>query len=143
MKRLLLPAFAVLLVAGLAGLSQTQQAKKTHRIVFAMNSGEADWSQVLGNIGNMRTAFAPENVEIEVVCYGKGVEFLKNTNTAWQKRIETAIEAGTVFAACQNSMRLRKLEEKDMFTFSKYVDSGAAQVVRRQEQGWAALKSGE
>ena len=143
MKKYVLPSIALLLIAGIAGLSQTQPAKKKHHIVFAMNSPEADWTQVMGNIGNIRTAFAGDDVEIEVVCYGKGTELLHNTNTAWQERIEKAIAAGTVFAACRNSMRLRKLTEEDMFKFATFVDSGAAQVVRRQEQGWAVLKSGE
>ena len=143
MKKFIAPALAVLMIAAIAGISQTQPAKKTHHIVFAMNSPEADWGQVLNNLGNIRTAFAGDDVEIEVVCYGKGTELLHKTNKAWQERLEKAIAAGTVFAACKNSMKLRQLEEKDMFTFSKYVDSGTAQVVRRQEQGWALLKSGE
>ncbi len=143
MKKFIAPAIAVLLVAAIAGISQTQPAKRAHHIVFAMNSPEADWSQVFGNLGNIRTAFAGDDVEIEVVCYGKGTELLHNTNAAWKERIEKAIAAGTVFSACRNSMRLRKLEEKDMFTFSQFVDSGTAQVVRRQDQGFALLKSGE
>jgi intracellular sulfur oxidation DsrE/DsrF family protein len=39
-------------------------------------------------------------------------------------------------------MRRLKLQKSDLFDFVVTVDSGVAEVVRKQEAGWAYLKGG-
>ena len=51
-------------------------------------------------------------------------------------------EAGVRFAACQNTMRRRNISKEDLLPFVGTVDSGVAEVVRKQEEGWAYLKGG-
>lgn len=40
-------------------------------------------------------------------------------------------------------MRRRNVTTADLLPFAGQVDSGAAEVVRKQEAGWSYLKSGE
>ena len=143
MKRLLAPLTVLLLLAGVAAVSQTSPAPRKHKVVFSMNSPEPAWGQVLNNIANMKAAFAGEEVQVEVVCFGKGISLLLKDNKAYEERLQKAAAEGVVFAACKNSMRLRKLTEDDLFKFAQPVDSGAAEVVRKQEAGWSLMKSGE
>jgi intracellular sulfur oxidation DsrE/DsrF family protein len=98
---------------------------------------------VLGNIENMQRAFAPEPVQIEVVCFGKGLELLLKTDTAYQEHLKKVVDSGVSVVACQNSMRKRNVTTADLLPFAGQVDSGAAEVVRKQEAGWSYLKSGE
>ena len=131
----LLPAFAAI-----------PQAPKSHphRVVFEMNSpGSAAWDQALANIENMQKAFAPEPVEIEVVCFGKGLDLLLRTDTAYAEHLKTLVASGVRVVACQNSMRRHNVTTSDLLPFAGQVDSGVAELVRRQEAGWSYLKSGE
>lgn len=141
MKRVLVLALAALLIAALAAFPQSSTK---HRVVFQMNTPSQDaWNQLFGNIENIRTAFAPQPVEIEVVAYGKGINLLLKTNAEFEERIKAAAASGVVFGACQNTMRMRKLTMADIFSISTAVDSGVAELVRKQEAGWSLVKVSE
>ena len=133
------------LLVGLTGLAAAQTAAaKKHQVVLQMNVDGADsWNQLLGNINNVQTAFGADNVAIEVVAYGKGLSLLLKTNATYEERIKAAANKGVVFAACQNSMRLRNVKTEDLFPFSTQVDSGVAELIRKQEAGWIYVRAGE
>ena len=144
MKTTLLAVFALALAG--AAVAQTAQppAAAKHKVVFQMNVADTDsWNQLLGNIGNARTAFQRDGVEIEVVFYGKGLSALLKTNAAYEERLKKAAADGVVLAACQNSMRLRKVTSQDIFPFSTEVDSGVAELIRKQEAGFSYIRAGE
>jgi len=142
MKTTLLALFAFT-IAGSA-LAQTAAPAK-HKVVLQMNVADNDsWNQLLGNIGNVQTAFRNNGgVQIEVVFYGKGLSALLKTNTAFEERLKKAATDGVTLAACQNSMRLRKVTSEDIFPFSTEVDSGVAELVRKQEAGFSYIRAGE
>lgn len=142
MKTILL-ALAACTIAGSA-LAQTAAPAK-HKVVLQMNVADNDsWNQLLGNIGNVQTAFKNDGgVQIEVVFYGKGLSALLKTNTMFEERLKKAAADGVTLAACQNSMRLRKVTSQDIFPFSTEVDSGVAELVRKQEAGFSYIRAGE
>ena len=142
MKTTLLALFAFT-IAGTA-LAQTAAPAK-HKVVLQMNVADNDsWNQLLGNVGNVQTAFKNDGgVQIEVVFYGKGLSALLKTNTAFEERLKKAAADGVILAACQNSMRLRKVTSQDIFPFSTEVDSGVAELVRKQEAGFSYIRAGE
>jgi hypothetical protein len=133
---------ALTLLLAIAAVPQTPKTHP-HRVVFEVNSPSPAWDQVLGNIENMQKAFAPEPVQIEVVCFGKGLELLLKTDTAYEEHLKRVVDSGVSVMACQNSMRKRNVTTADLLPFAGQVDSGAAEVVRKQEAGWSYLKSGE
>ena len=47
-----------------------------------------------------------------------------------------------MFAACENTMRKKKVTKEPLLPFVTTVDSGVAEVVRKQEEGWAYIKGG-
>jgi intracellular sulfur oxidation DsrE/DsrF family protein len=51
-------------------------------------------------------------------------------------------EAGVVFAACENTMKKQNVTKEQLMPFVITVDSGVAEVVRKQEAGWAYIKGG-
>jgi intracellular sulfur oxidation DsrE/DsrF family protein len=144
MKTILL-AVLLLTFAG-AAFAQTPQAASPakHKVVFQMNVGDNDsWNQLFANIGNVQKAFQKEGLQIEVVFYGKGISALLKTNTAYEERLKKAAAEGVVLGACQNSMRNRKITSQDIFPFSTEVDSGVAELVRKQEAGFSYIRAGE
>jgi intracellular sulfur oxidation DsrE/DsrF family protein len=113
-------------------------------VVLQMNvANDESWNQLFGNVRNLQTAFGKDNVQIEVVFYGKGITALLKTNTAFEEQLQKAHDSGVVLAACQNSMRQRKIKSEDIFSFSTEVDSGAAELVRKQEAGFSYIRAGE
>jgi len=143
MKKTILTSIALILVLVIAAVSQTPQAHK-HQVVLQMNVDNQDsWNQLFGNVQNLQTVFGVDNIQIEVVAYGKGLSLLLKTNSAFEERMKKAIANGVVLAACQNSMRLRKVTTDDLFPFASQVDSGVAELVRKQEAGWSYIRAGE
>src|SRR5665213_2397336 len=142
MKTILL-ALVAFTAAGSA-LAQTAAPAK-HKVILQMNVADNDsWNQLLGNIGNVQTAFKNDGgTQIEVVFYGKGLSALLKTNTAFEERLKKAAADGVVLGACQNTMRLRKITSQDIFPFSTEVDSGVAELIRKQEAGFSYIRAGE
>lgn len=150
MKSRVLPLTAVFialitgaLTTAVAVHAQQNTAPKKHKVVFQMNMPSDSWNQLLGNVGNIQKSFGADNVQIEVVFYGKGLTALLKTNTAYEERLKKLADAGVVLGACQNSMRLMKVTGDDIFPFSTQVDSGVAELVRKQEAGFIYIRAGE
>ena len=144
MKTTLLAVLAL----GLTGtaLAQTPPAAAPvkHKVVFQMNVADNDsWNQLFGNIGNAQRAFQKDGIQIEVVFYGKGITALLKTNTQFEERLKKAAADGVVLGACQNTMRLRKIASEDIFPFSTEVDSGVAEIIRKQEARFSYIRAGE
>jgi intracellular sulfur oxidation DsrE/DsrF family protein len=141
MKKIILILIALMLVVAFAAISQTPP---THKVVLQMNTdGPDSWNQLFGNIQNIQQVFGADKIQIEVVAYGKGLSLLLKTNSAYEERMKKAIASGVVLAACQNTMRLRKVTTEDLFPFSSQVDSGVAELIRKQEAGWSYIRAGE
>lgn len=41
--------------------------------------------------------------------------------------------------ACRNAMKMRRVKTEELFPFAGQVDSGIAEMVRKQESGWAYI----
>ncbi len=140
----MLAAMAVILGLALTTLpkqafSQSNQA--THHVVFDMAKGEDTWDLLITHVNNLRNAFADEGgSEVEVVFYGPALKMLLKTNKKHEEGLRKLAEAGVILSACQNAMKFYKVKSEDLFPFANEVDSGLAQIVRRQEQGWALIR---
>lgn len=114
-----------------------------HRVVFEVNvHGTEQWQGILNNVENLQKSFGRETTEIEVVAHGKGLGLILKTNEAMRQRIQLISDAAVHFAACENTMRRMDLKREDLMPFITTVDSGVAEVVRKQEAGWSYIKSG-
>ncbi|HQT34041.1 MAG: DsrE family protein [Thiobacillus sp.] len=114
-----------------------------HRVVFEVNvDGAEQWQGILSNVENLQKTFGNEATEIEAVVHGKGLGLILKTNEAMRERLQSVSGAGVRFAACENTMRRMNLKMEDLMPFATTVDSGVAEVVRKQEAGWSYIKSG-
>lgn len=138
MKKTILGAAALALVAVLAGVSQTPATHK-HRIVFQMSEPEDAWGSMVAHVTSIQKAFAKDGSEVEVVFYGGGLDMLRNTNSAYEERLKILADSGVTLAACQNAMRFKNVKTEDMFPFVAQVESGVAELARKQEAGWAYI----
>jgi len=133
---------ACLLALTFAVISKTQTPSgPKHKVVFHLNESEGPtWDAVIGHVTNLRKAFEKDGgAQVEVVFNGDGVNMLRKTNTASEEGLKRLFGEGVVLAACQNSMRGRNLKPEDLFPFATPVDSGVAELTRKQEAGFAYI----
>lgn len=118
------------------------QATATHRVLFELTSDDREaWTSVLNNVENVKKALGATS--IEVVAHGKGLALLTAASNAdVYDRLKQSADSGVVFAACENTMKRKNLQKSDLVPFATTVDSGVAEVVRRQEAGWSYVRSG-
>jgi len=134
-------------VCGAVGLvvsagEEPQGAGGKHRVCFEfVSQGGEQMESVLDNVENATTALGP-HTETMVIAHGPGLALLMNTNKAGAKRIGSLIGKGVVFAVCENTMKKKGVTKADLLEGVTTVDSGVAEVVRRQEAGWSYVKSG-
>ena len=138
MKTLLLAVPVSVVVLGCIALSQAPAGPK-HHVVFQLSeeSGPA-WDSLVVHVNNTMKSLAEDGgSEVEVVFYGPGLLMLKKSNTAFEERLEQLSKNGVKLLACRNAMKNRNVKTEDLFPFAGQVDSGIAEMVRKQEAGWA------
>jgi uncharacterized protein len=136
MRKTIAAIAALLLVLVFAALSQTPSGPK-YQVVFQLTEPEGQaWDMMIAHVTNMRAALAKDGVQTEVVFFGPGLNMLLKKNTAYEERLKKLADAGVTLAACQNAMKFMKVTTDDLFPFAAQVDSGVAELVRKQKAGW-------
>lgn len=120
----------------------TADAVVQHRIIVHVDDAETSgkWKLAINNINNLRDTLGAANVQVELVAYGPGIKMLANSNTAQAAQLKALADSGVVLAACQNSMKSSGLTSADMLPFATQVPSGAAEIVKKETEGWGYLK---
>ena len=140
-RSLFLAGGAALLAAVLPVAARAQAQAVKNRALFQVTDNDpARWNMILNNMQNLREGVAGEPVEIALVAYGPGVNMLKGDSPVKQ-RIAEALKSGVKVNACQNTMNGMKLTPADMLPEIGYVPSGVVEVMRKQQQGWAYIRS--
>jgi len=140
MRKTIFALVVLALVLAFTAGSQTAAAPK-HHVVFQLTEAEGPaWGSLVLHVNNMRKAFAADGgSQVEVVFFGPGLNMLRKTNTAYEERLKQLADSGVTLSACQNAMRLMNVKTEDLFAFAGQVDSGIAELVRKQEAGWAYI----
>ncbi|MCE4216799.1 DsrE family protein [Aquirufa antheringensis] len=113
---------------------------QTHKVVVQLNTSDTlVWHGALKNISNLQTALGP-TTQIELVAHGSGIGILIDGKTTQKSKIAELAASGVLFKACENTIRERKIDRSTILTQAGTVPSGVAEVVLKQEAGWAYLK---
>ena len=132
---------AVLAVAlPIAVRAQATTAPRNRALFQVTDNDPARWNMILNNMINLKEGVGSEGVEIELVAYGPGIHMLK-ADSPVKHRIADAVKSGVHVNACQNTMSNMKLTPADMQPEIGYVPSGVVEVMKKQQQGWAYIRS--
>jgi intracellular sulfur oxidation DsrE/DsrF family protein len=140
-RRIFLAAGAVLggTVTAINASAQTSPAGK-HKVVFHVAAPVGFFN----NVNNIIEAFkADGGVQVDVVFNGQGLNMLVKAKSEYETQLKAVADKGVKLSACQNSMKRLKVTTEELFPFAAQVDSGVAELVRKQESGWAYIKAGE
>lgn len=140
MKKTILLAAAMVLALVAVAVSQTP-AEPKHKAVFQLTEPQGqDWDMLIAHVNNARAALAKDGgSEMEVVFFGPGLNMLLKKNAAYEERLKQLADSGVKLAACQNAMRLMNVKSEDLFPFATEVDSGVAELIRKQTAGWTYI----
>ncbi|GAB3448794.1 DsrE family protein [Massilia solisilvae] len=132
-------AAAAALCAG-AVAAEPARAGGPYKVVIQVSDADPHkWNLTLNNARNAAADLGKDTV-IEIVVFGPGIGMLK-AGSEVGARITEAAAAGIKLVACQNTMRALHLEPKDMLPEAGYVPSGVGELIRRQHEGYAYLRS--
>lgn len=127
-----------------AALSQDkkmQTMKRTHKVVMQVTEGDSlTQLAVIGQVRNIKKQLA--DATIEVVCHANALEMLLKSGSKVSAHIGELKQAGVTFAACENTMARKKATASDLVTGVETVPSGLAEIILKQEEGWAYIKGG-
>jgi intracellular sulfur oxidation DsrE/DsrF family protein len=113
---------------------------QTHKVVIQLNTSDTlVWHGALKNISNLQTALG-YSTQIELVAHGAGISILVDGKTTQKAKIAELAAMGVIFKACENTIRERKIDRATILPQVGTVPSGVAEVVLKQEAGWAYLK---
>lgn len=116
-------------------------ANQEHKVVIEVVSSEPkQWEKLMNNVENVQKAF-DEKVEIEVVAHGEGLKLLVKNSDPIAERMKKASNHNVKFAACQNTMTRQNITKAQLQEFAVTVDSGVAEVIRKQEDRWSYIRN--
>jgi uncharacterized protein len=130
---------SALLLSALALPVAAQAADKAKMVIQVSQNDAAVWNLALNNAKNIQKDVGKDNVSLEIVAYGPGINML-TAESEVGNRINEAIDSGVQVMACQNTMRNQKLKPEDMNPKVGYVASGVVEILQRQQQGYAYLR---
>jgi len=133
MKRILLAVLFSLLA--LPALAQQKQ----RLIIQVSDNDPAKWSLALNNARNVQQDLGKDNVQIEIVAYGPGLEMLKAESKV-ADRLAGALDASVGLIACENTMTNTKVKRSEMYGGIAYVKAGVTHIMKRQQEGWAYIR---
>lgn len=119
----------------------TQNEKKTHRIVFHITTPDTAAYRALSRQIVHVLEYWPA-AQIEVVAHNKGIGMLEKKKSNVADKITALTAQGVRFVACEQTMKIQKLEKSDILPDAGFVERGVVHVVERQEEGWAYIKAG-
>ena len=136
----LLIGICVAMVAQAEPLDKSSQENQPMlKAVFHVNFGDAERQEHgLKNIENILKEAA--DAQIEVVCHGEGIRLVEKKQTKLADMIQTLMEKGVRFVACENTMRKKSLAKDDLVVGTLTVPSGAVEVIRKQSEGFAYFR---
>lgn len=118
----------------------TVQAAGKQGVVIQMSDNDpAKWNLALNNARNVQQELGPDNVSVEIVAYGPGLNMLKFESEVGS-RLAEAEKSGIAVVACGNTMKAMKLTDKDLYAGVKVVPAGVIEIMKKQKQGWAYVR---
>ena len=113
-----------------------------HKLVIQVSTDDVRTQKIaLNNAANLQKLYGLDNVIIEVVAYGPGLDLL-TTESALASRVQSLAVQDITFSACQNTMDAQKKKTgllPVLLDGVTTVNAGVARIMELQEQGYAYI----
>lgn len=123
-----------------ASADDTPAAPEVVRAVVHVNFADPErQAKGLKNIANILKEVG-DAAQLEVVAHGAGIDLLVASRTKHAEKVKDLQGRGVRFVACQNTLAEKSIPEGDLLEGVGTVPSGAVEVIRRQQQGYAYFR---
>jgi intracellular sulfur oxidation DsrE/DsrF family protein len=140
MNRRSLLALLGLGAAAVPALAQQKKSAAKQRVIFQVSDNDpARWNLALNNARNVQTDLGKDNVQIEIVAYGPGIEMMKAESKV-AGGLAGALDSSVGLIACENTMHNTKVTRDDMYAGIAYVQAGVTHIMKRQQERWAYIR---
>ena len=114
------------------------QAKQ--RVVIQVSDADpGKWQLALNNARNVQADLGKDNVEVEIVAYGPGLDMLKAESKV-AGGLAAALDSNVGLIACENTMQNRHVSRDQMYGGIRYAPAGVTHIMKRQSEGWAYIR---
>lgn len=129
-------------------IAQANKPSEQAKVLFHLNSAKSDTViEALAEVESVLQYYkrTGQKAVVEVVANGNGLGLLRRDTTRHAKEIKALQQKypNLVFVACQNTINRLKREQgitPQLVEGVVVIDSGVAQIMRRQQQGWAYIQ---
>jgi uncharacterized protein len=146
-------SIVIALAVGLLALTGAHaQGGKPHRIAIQVDQNDpAVMNLALNNAENIIEYYRDkgEDVDVEVVAYGPGLNMLRADTSPVKDRIarmassDATFPAKLAFSACNNTLQAMEKHEGHAITIipqAKIVPAGVVRLSELEEQGWSYIR---
>ena len=111
-----------------------------YKVVIQVSDNDlSKWNLALNNAKNIQHDLGKNNVVIEIVAYGPGINMLKMDSEVGG-RLSEAADNGVSIAACANTMKANQLTPADMHPAARIVPAGVVEIIRQESEGYAYIR---
>ena len=115
--------------------------QKQHKIVFDFTKADtASFSTIVRHAKNIMSMTG--NAKLEVVCHGPGLDLLVKNKTTVQKEIEELNKLKVVFAACNETMKRRRIDKSQLLSQAIVVPAAILEISLKEQESWSYIKEG-
>jgi len=113
-----------------------------YQLVLQVSEASLDkLNLALNSALGVQDAFGPDNVDVEIVIYGAGVQTVKYyLASPLAEKVKQATYRGIRIVVCEQSLRAARYRTTDLLPEVKYVPFGVAEIIEKQSQGWAYVR---
>lgn len=114
-----------------------------HKLVIQVSTDDVQTQKVaLNNAVNLQKLYGLDNVVIEIVAYGPGLNILTQHSVV-ASRVESLAMQEITFSACENTMKTVKQKTGNAPVLLEgvgTVNAGVARIMELQQQGYAYIR---
>ncbi|GAB4410346.1 MAG: hypothetical protein OHK0032_06080 [Thermodesulfovibrionales bacterium] len=123
------------------GIDRASAKDIQHRLLIQVSDDNPKTMNLaLNNAMNIIKAVGQDNVEIEIVAYGPGLNLVLQKNEAIRDRVLSMQSYGVRFVACGNTMKNLKVSESELVKGVSIVEAGVLEIMEKQEKGWSYVR---
>ena len=143
MKKYLLKIATLLLLSFFLVATAYAQENTANKLVIQVSTDDVRTQKIaLNNAVNLQKLYGLDNVVIEIVAYGPGLQLLTE-NSAVASRVESLAMQEITFSACENTMKSQHKRSGKMPVLLdgvETVNAGVARIMELQQQGYAYIR---
>ncbi len=126
--------------AALADQSAATKLAKKYQLVFHVSENRPEqWRVALNNAMSFQRNVGKENVDLEIVANGPGLNMLKSDSKV-ADGIAQALDRNIDLVACGETMKATKVAKEDLLGGVRVVPGGLIEIVDRQRSGWTYIR---